>query len=432
VVLNCRHVLIVIALLVGAGCTQSLFDEGRAGTAGDDDGGIAVPATCPSPCLGDAAADFAGTAGGRWRYLDDHRDRTWIAMAGDATTRTGADPANHITTCAGNPTNPACVALPGALLIASAGATHPADPALELTIATSQVIQLSVHARVASGAAQQIRLYRNSREDVLFTGAVGPGAALDHAIALDALAGDRFLLAVAPSTNGAEVAVQLFANATGAVFPSSCQIAVSFAAATGNTVDNLCGSDFTHKLFDADMETPPALAAGPFTELGSAGDLVSDAYFEGTAILDRTHDTTTQLWVKLRGFVDTFDNAWLFSDLDLNNAGGLGITITNREPPLLDVTTTLTATPTDNTFADALAPYPMDAGWHFVRVVHTNGSLDVCIDGVRKASVAAVAGSLRSTFVPYLGKNAVWNPQGAFVDGELDDVRVLTGALPCE
>jgi hypothetical protein len=430
-----RHAVLIACVLSGA-CKQSLFDQGD-DTAGASDGAVGSPdaaapvaATCPSPCLADAAADFAGTSR-PWRYLDDHRDRTWTAMSGDATARTGADPANRIAPCAASATNAACVALPGALLVSSAGATHPADPALELTVATAQVIQLSLHARVASGAEQIIRLYRNSREDVLFTGTATAGATLDHAITLDALAGDRFLLAVAPSANGAEVAVQLFANATGAVFPATCQIALSFAAASGNTIDNLCGSDFTHRLFDEDTDTAPPLAAGPFAELGTAADLTSDNYFESTTLLDRSHDTTTQLWVKQRAFVDS-DDSWLFSDLDLNTTGGLGIAIVNRSPPVLDVATTLTATQTDNTFADAIAPWPMDGGWHFVRVVHTNGSLNVCVDGARKANVAVPAGFLRSTFAPYLGANQRWTPQGAHVDGELDDVRVVTGALPCE
>ena len=417
---------LLVGVLAGAGCTQSLFDEGGATAADVDD----VPRTCPSPCLADAAADFARGVGSPWRYLDDHRDRTWTAMTGDQT-RTGADPANHIASCAANADNAACRGLSAGLLVASAGATHSADPAIELTIPTSQVVQLVVRAYLASGADQPIRLYRNSREDLLYAGVAKAGVGLSHAITLDALAGDRFLLAVAPNGNGAEVAVQLFASPTGAVFPSSCQVAVSFAAAAGNTADNLCGSDFTHKLYDGDMDTPPPLAAGPFTELGNAADLTSDAYFESTTILDKTHDTTVQLWVKLRAFVDSYD-AWLFSDLDLNTTGGLGIAIVNRSPVVLDVATTLTATPTSNTFSDAIAPYPMDAGWHFVRAVHTNGSLNVCIDGVRKANVAVPAGFLRSTFAPYLGKNAVWTPQGAFVNGEIDDVRVLTGALPCE
>jgi len=102
---------------------------------------------------------------------------------------------------------------------------------------------------------------------------------------------------------------------------------VPFAAAVGNTVDNVCGDDFTHSLYNAGTNTPPVLAAGPFPELGKAADLTSDAYFQGTGTLDKSGDTTVQFWVKFRKFVDTFDNAWLFSDLDLVATGGLGVVI---------------------------------------------------------------------------------------------------------
>jgi len=65
-----------------------------------------------------------------------------------------------------------------------------------------------------------VRIYRNSREDVLVTATAMPGVALDREITVDALAGDRFLVALAPEAMGAgNVAVQLFVNNTGAVFP---------------------------------------------------------------------------------------------------------------------------------------------------------------------------------------------------------------------
>lgn len=425
-----------------AGCNQSLFDAHGAADGGGGGGsdGTVVPATCPEPCLANAAGDFDGTAGGagsHWRYLDDHRDRTWTPMTVSATMMTGADPGNHITTCAANPSAPACKALPGALLVSAAGATSAADPALEFTAAGNQVIQLSLHAFVPGGANQAIRIYRNSREDVLFTGIANVGAAFDQAVSLDALAGDRFLVAIAPAGIGAtDVGLHVFVNATGDSFPKTCQIAVPFAAAVGNTVDNVCGGDFTHSLFTPGTNTMPPLLAGPFPELGKAADFTSDAYFKGTGTLDKTGDTTLQFWVKFRKFVDTYDNAWLFSDLDLNATGGLGVVIVQpvdaTSPPNLDVTTCTVATQTTLDFSDAITAYPTDGLWQFVRIVHTNGNVHVCLNGTRKASMAVPSGHLQSTFSPYLGKNVVWTPSGAFFDGELDDVRVLTGALPCD
>ncbi|HEX4420829.1 MAG TPA: hypothetical protein VH165_23095, partial [Kofleriaceae bacterium] len=188
--------------LLGA-CSSSLFDDGShktttgGGGGDDDDGGGGPVRDCKAPCFADGAGDFNGTPGGatgHWRYLDDHRDRTWTPMtASAATMMTGADPGNHITTCAANPSAAACAGLPGALLVSSAGATSMADPALELTTPTSQVMQLSIHAFIPGGGNdQQIRIYRNSREDVLFTGTAAAGTTLDQAVTFDALAGDRF------------------------------------------------------------------------------------------------------------------------------------------------------------------------------------------------------------------------------------------------
>lgn len=439
-------VLVSIVVGLAGGCSPSLFDDGSHGArsanpdgatpgdAGPADASVMVPSTCRAPCLADAAADFNGTTGGtgnHWRYLDDRRDRKWAAMTASALVMTGADPGNRITSCAAKRDAPACQALPGALLVSAAGAQSAADPAIEFTAARPQVIQLAIRAYVPAGADQAIRIYRNSREDVLFTGVAVAGALLEQLITLDALAGDRFLVALAPAASGAaDVALQVFVSGAAASFPDSCQLAVTFSASAGNTIENLCGgSDFTFGVFDGN-DLPPALAAGPFAELGSSGDIATGRYYRSSGTLDRSRDTTVQLWVKLRGFVDS-ENAWPFSDLDLEQAGGLGIAIVNDTEPVLDVTTCLTATPTDNTFADAKASYPGDGAWHFLRVVHVGGNVHVCIDGKRRTSIAVAPGRLQSTYAPHLGSNVRWSPVGAFFDGQLDDVRVLTGALPC-
>jgi hypothetical protein len=428
-------VLIRIAALVAlAACNQSLFDnhgqvDGAPGDAGPD-ADPSVPTTCEAPCAADLAADFNGSAGGvnnNWRYLDDHRDRTWLAMTGEVH-KAGADAGNQIAAC--NPASPACAALPDALLFSTAGATSGADPAVELTLPPGQVIQLTVHA-YAVGRDQRIRLYRNSREDVLFTGTAVAGAPLGATVTVDTLPGDRYLLAVAPEAAGGDVAVQLFAKATGAVFPAACQAALSFTAAAGNDVTSACGqNNFTHGLYSG-TASQPMLAAGPFPELGTAGDFTEDGYYQAAKLLDKSHDLTVQLWVKHRAFIDPLE-AWLFSDLDLQETGGLGIGITNTAPPLLDVETCATASRTDNTFTISTSPWPDDHAWHFIRVVHTGGKVNVCLDGKKQGSFDAAPGFLKSTYTPYLGANAVWSPQGAFLDGSIDDLRVLTGALPCE
>jgi len=422
----------VLGCVFLAGCDQSLFDANGAAKGGDDD--TVVPETCPDPCVADAAGDFDGSSGGtgnHWRYLDDHRNRTWKPMMADGTAMTGEDQGNQITTCAARPDAPACKALPNALLVSAAGATSNADPAIELTSDTAQVIKLSIRAYVPSGDDQIVRVYRNSREDVLYTGTATAETVLDQAVTIDALAGDRFLVALAPTAKGSsDVGLHVFVNAAGKVFPSTCQVAVSFTAAAGNTVDNLCGGDFTHALWDGNKDTAPALAPGPYTELGQAGDFTADNYFRGTAPLDKSHDTTLQFWVRWRQAVPLYDDAWVFSDLDYNSANsvGLGVGIRNLSPPTLEVAVCDTTMP--GCWRDIA--YPSDGSWQFLRVVHTDGNINVCLNGVRKTSFPAAAGALQSTFAPNFGNNHQFLPQGAFFDGELDDVRVFTGALPCE
>ena len=66
----------MLVALLACGCKQSLFDAHGGRDSGVSDAPV-LPATCPTPCLGDAGKDF-GTS--PWRFVDDHRNRTWAAM----------------------------------------------------------------------------------------------------------------------------------------------------------------------------------------------------------------------------------------------------------------------------------------------------------------------------------------------------------------
>lgn len=436
-----RSGLLVFAL---AGCGQSLFDsrgDTDGGTGGDGgDGDAPAALTCPTPCIADVAADFDGTPGGtgnRWRYLDDRRNRTWVPMTPDAGSMVGADPNNKISTCAMQPGAAGCAALPGALLISSAGMQSMADPAIELTVAADEVIQVTLRVHVPVGApAQIIRIYRNSREDVLATALAMTGVTLDRTIPIDALAGDRLLVAIAPAGVGAaDVALHLFVNATGAVFPSNCQLALSFSAvstANVNAIDDRCGTaDAAFRNWTANMEIPPQLAAGPFPEQGMAADIPSDLYYLGVGTVPRTGDTTTQMWVRHDAFVDG-NSAWIFSDEDLDAGGGLGIGIYDNAGVRMLEAVTCTDPGNPLMFARTSGVWPATGGWHFIRVTHTNGMVALCLDGKRVGSFAAPTGSLRTTYAPRFGRNSFGLPTGAWFDGGLDDIRLFNTALPCE
>ena len=423
----------ILPVLLVAACSQSLFEN-----PGDDGPGPGEPPTCQEPCLADAAGDYDGSptgSSGRWRYLDDLRNRAWLPMTVNAEDEmVGADPANKITTCAGNLDAPACAGLPGALLVSTAGATGTADPALEFTATANGVIQISVHAFVdADNPDQTIRIYRNAREDVLFTGVAAADSLFEETFSYDALAGDRFLVAVAPTGLGAsDVALHVFVSETGAVFPTACQLAVKFDAGASG-FDNQCGAAFTETVFSTDaVISPPSTGGSAFPELGTGGELAPDRFFAGGDQLDKSGDLTVQLWVRLDA-VDSINSGWVFSDYDLNSGGGVGVVFYNDAAAGQDVMEVSTCTnPNPLEFLGDRTPFKADGSWHHVRVVHAADTVTTCLDGARVMSFPLPAGKLNSNFKPQMGKNQQWTPQGAFFDGAIDDVRVFSYALPCE
>lgn len=446
-VLN-RFVLVLSIALVASGCGKSLFDNG---SGGDDspggDGGVdsnidapPVQTSCETPCLGDASGEFDGSTGGstgRWRYLDDTRDRAWTPMTG-AMTKTGAG-MNSIAKCDGSSAG-ACAALPGALLFTSTGATSTADPAIELTLADAKVVQLSLRVRIpASGREQVVRLYRNSREDVLFTATAMPDTTLEHAIVIDALPGERILFSMAPTAGGTpNVAVQLYASDTEMVFPLNCQLAARFEPAdvTGTRVRNACGSTDTLVSMNddvpsgPDVEIAPLLAAGPFAEQGMAADFIEGRYFDSTVISDHSGDFTWQFWFKFDAFIIT-SLAFMMSDIDVTNGpagGGFAVDVYASGGTLLEsIHVTDGTLPT---YVGGEAAYP-DTAWHFIRLIQRGDDVSVCVDGARRFGYTVPAGTGTTAKTVRLGRNQ-FNPQQALLDGQLDDVRVIKGALPCE
>lgn len=419
-----------LLLLLLVGCKQSLFDSNSGGDDDDStvDSGVVgdgmVQQSCGAMCLGDAGANFGDAT---WQYLEDKRDRTWTPMTSSGTDFVGTDPNNKITSCA-MASKPACSTLPGALLMSSAGGTAAADPAIAFTLPAKQVIKLSLRVRVEGNAAQQVRLYRNSREDSLFTAVAQPGTTLETTMQVDALPSDRFVFALSPADTRAEdVAVQMFINGTGLPFPQQCMMGVQWneEQTSGKSLDE-CGGALTYYDDSGQSTTQTAAVhgAGAFTELGTGAAVDFDHYFVADTPVDRSGDVTTQFWLKQSevGFADCIP----FSDSDLDKPGGLEVfLVTNGNFGA--------GTCNDNvnyTFNDANTTFPQDMGWHFIRVVHTGGQGHLCIDGQHRAAYDIPPAGMTTGQPVYLGRTPYSvNEQ---LKGGFDDLRIYKGALPCE
>jgi hypothetical protein len=446
----------LLAALAAAACDHSLFDNrpgvgaGSGSDAGSD--GPAIPASCPDGCLGDAAANFDGSDTGTthvWRYLED-QGRAWKAMTLSSSTMMGqTDPANRITTCKTRNDAPACAALPDALLMSS-GAASPIDPAIEFTTPRTmppQVIQLILHAYLESGADQTIRIYRNSREDLLFISPLTAKNRIDRAIVVDALPGDRFLVAISGAEAAREVGLQFYVNTTRQPFPTSCQLALSFTGVnttSTTTVQDPCSKyTFTSFAFTAPppvqtyAATPFAAGPGPYPEqlpgisVGQGGFLQRDGSPPMNA-LDWSHDLTVQLWAQPTMLGQLGAASFLFADFDIDACGGMELSVraaSGSDPQITLRGCTDPVTMADSTITPPPA-FPLDSAWHFVRVVRNAAGFDLCIDGTYVASLPVKPGAVSSNNPADLGKPVVFDEGASYVGG-FDDVRAFTGALPC-
>jgi hypothetical protein len=425
-------VLIASGAVFAAGCGQSLFDAhggGRDGGGGDDDGGGDgdVPDTCAAPCIADAAADFDGSPGGKgnhWRYLDDNRNRTWTPMTAAAgSAQVGVDARNSFRRCADDPLSAACKALPGALFVTTGGRGSRAEPAIEFAAAEARTIRIAFRAHAPAGD-HKIRLYRNSREDVLFTMPAAAGVTVEHQVTVDAVPGDRFLVAISADTDpGGAVALHVFVNGASATFPATCGLAVPFSVpgTMGNTVDDLCRGELRSFVNDMPGELPHL--AGPYTELGDAA-YFENSYYEATAPLSSSTAMTVQLWLQIES--SPAPDGWVFSNIDGDTGGGLALRFAGSTSKLV-VSVVQSTNPT--TYASQSVPIAAATSWHFVRVVHASDAVSICVDGVKVGS-GPLTGPRTSGKPVNLGRNV--GDSSTYFIGETDDVRVFFEALPCD
>lgn len=432
------------AIALGA-CNQSLFDNNLGGSGSGSGSGsgdaaappdAAVPVSCPTTCLGDAAANFDGTprgSNGRWRYVEDQNLVSWLAMAGGAAAMVGQDAGNRIAPCADSDA-PACRMLPGGLLISAAGGSD-VDPAIEFTANDTAVIQLAVRAYLAGGADQSIRIYRNSRADLLVAAPLFAPGLVERVITVDAIKGDRFLVALSGAQSASNVALQFFVSATGATFPASCQLAMPYPSVEPTRVVDSCGgSTFTYYEYSGITGTskPASVLSvpGPFAELELGVDVPKDHYLDRDMahFLDWTQDTTLQLWLRLRTVPPT-PGAMIFTDRDPDTCAGVDLTAGTLGVPRL--TLEACVNPDTGALGVESVEYPSSVDWHFLRLVRTHDRYDLCIDGRLATSMPALPPRMTTRIPVSIGKERGTRPTTIELDGQLDDLRVFRGALPC-
>lgn len=171
------------------------------------------------------------------------------------------------------------------------------------------------------------------------------------------------------------------------------------------------------------------LTNGPFAYAGMAVYLENGFYLFGSQPLGKS-DTTLQFWVKDEN--PTTPKAWVFSNLDKTNTGGLGIQFTNTSGTAsgLQLEAAIVSTTTPLMYTSQRIGFPTPQDWHFVRVVHTGGTVTFCLDGTRVMSLP-LSGPAASGTVPTFGRNDIADTTDQLT-GELDDVRVFSDALPCD
>ena len=248
------HAMLVFALATG--CSQSLFDDGgkdpdgppgamppdgSPGTPDDGsmppmpdgnlgslpDGGdperpdAAVPRTCPSPCAGDAYADFDGQQGGnngRWRYVEFESDDQYVNMNYDSSygwLGSGSAPPS-IVRCNVGATESPCTELGGTLALTSNGPDGP-HPALMWTAETANTYLITASWRGSSTASPIETLARITHNSGALQSPVGsqqfPLTDETHRFEQDLTieAGDSIVLSVEPVAPGSvTVGVELF------------------------------------------------------------------------------------------------------------------------------------------------------------------------------------------------------------------------------
>lgn len=461
------RLLVSAAVVVAAsGCKESLFDStigggeddasvspGIDGAPGGIDGGPGGPdasqsgPACPEACRGDAVRDYDGTQGGtngRWKYRDDPRDRTWSDLtAGTYNGMTalvgGGTPAAAIVDCRAYPGEAECAGDPTALLIVATASGGARDPALEFTVPATGAYQVTGDLTpAADGDMHRLKIYRNTREDLLAVAAVpGDTTTVPFSVDVEAVEGDRLLLVVEPATGSTARAFRLhmFVSEQIDAFPRACGVTVRFEDTDMASITDDCNQPYTARVGDGGSGymdlTAPTYVASVIPELGQGVRLALDQYLlPGSAPMNYSGDFTIQMWAQLSDYSWTY--ATMYADWNSDVPGGVYVDYDYDDTADTVTISAYVLRPPSGDSTGISFTWPSDEQWHHLRLVRntTTGTWRACVDGQQAASTGlSGALELSSDTAPFLGRNVTYNPP--YFAGAIDDVRVFSRAYPC-
>jgi hypothetical protein len=280
--------------------------------------------------------------------------------------------------------------------------------------------------RIFGAAPQEIRVYRNTRADLLYHSIVDPGEETPLDLSIDVLAGDRLYIAVSESLAGEREPVAIAAQLSPA--GRFCPFALRFDEVTTPALLEECGGrTYTARRITSSsvgsvirpMTVPSVIAPHGTAIRFNKGDYL----LPGEGSLDYSGSVSVQWWMRFPepGEFALNDETVVFSDTDDTGALGLDVVVSTdgRVKPLFDGESSLFVSLSDHE-------------WHHFRFVRDADAnmMYVCRDGHYIASRYLPATNVTSNHLPYIGHDG--GLLAPYFNGVLDDIRVVYRALPCE
>ena len=459
-----------VAMEIDAG-VDATSDTGGGVDAAMDSGSDTGSPTCLSPfCLGIATEDFSSTMQGTgtvmWGYTADDRSHPRLSYgplapdtiyAAPAWSDLDAPPA--IVAC-GSSTAGRCLEADGKLIFETDGQSSGADPVLTFVAPNDGTYLVRADLQALAGTAR-VTIGRNGIYDSVAEVELTPPASQRLTATMELFAGERGVVLVSPAEAGpASVALDVQVGEAPATAPlRDCQLAMRFSEADPLALECSTGAVTFANLNISPAEDMTSAIPGPAPVMGNARDFPLDSAMRlDGAELDWSGDFTIQLWARV-DFVSHFETE-IFTNIYGPELGGVEIGLEPRDifstnmgdidvlfayyifpkPDAFDDSSLIcdrgdtgTDPCCDDTSCGANIVTPVQAGWHFYRLVRdtANNEMRLCVDGQEMGTgVLPGDADISTTIDPKLATTAFGFSEPTF-NGAIDDLRVISRALPC-